>query len=105
MNQTRSQHIHEQSLRVLLDNQQPGGAYLACPTMPDYRFSWFRDGAYIAYALTVDGQHSSYGYNGSMAAQWESAARFHMSSTAAPNALNGALSRPNPVSGWCWQIH
>jgi len=69
--------LHQHSLIVLLDNQQPGGAYLACPTMPDYRFSWFRDGAYIAYALTLDGADLGITYSGSMAAQWESAARFH----------------------------
>jgi GH15 family glucan-1,4-alpha-glucosidase len=77
VNQTRSQQLYERSLSVILDNQEPGGAYLACPTMPDYRFSWFRDGAYIAYALTLHGQSSSRSYKGSMAAQWESAARFH----------------------------
>ncbi len=69
--------LHQHSLVVLLDNQQPGGAYLACPTMPDYRFSWFRDGAYIAYALTLDSADLGITYSGSMAAQWESAMRFH----------------------------
>jgi GH15 family glucan-1,4-alpha-glucosidase len=77
VNQTRSQPLYERSLSVLLDNQQRSGAYLACPTMPDYQFSWFRDGAYITYALTLDGQNSSLSYKGSMAAQWESAGRFH----------------------------
>lgn len=65
------------SRAVILDYQQPGGAYLACPNMPDYRFSWFRDGAFIAYALTLDGDAGQVGYNGSMAAQWESAQAFH----------------------------
>jgi GH15 family glucan-1,4-alpha-glucosidase len=77
VNPTRSQHLHERSLSILLDNQQPGGAYLACPTMPDYQFSWFRDGAYIAYALVLNGRIASLRHEGSMAAQWESAARFH----------------------------
>jgi GH15 family glucan-1,4-alpha-glucosidase len=69
--------LRERSLEILLDNQQPGGAYLACPTMPDYQFSWFRDGAYIAYALVLDGRAASLSHQGSMAAQWESAGRFH----------------------------
>lgn len=77
MNQAHSRPLYERSLHVLFENQQPGGAYLACPTMPDYQFSWFRDGAYISYALTLDGQSASLSYKGSMAAQWESAARFH----------------------------
>ncbi len=59
------------SLEVILDNQQDGGAFLACPVMPDYQFSWFRDGAYIAYALTVDGLKVSAHHGYSMAAQWE----------------------------------
>jgi GH15 family glucan-1,4-alpha-glucosidase len=74
---THSQHLHERSVSILLDNQQPGGAYLACPNMPDYQFSWFRDGAYIAYALVLNGRIASLRHEGSMAAQWESAARFH----------------------------
>ncbi len=77
MTVTAREMLYQHSLRVILDNQQPGGAYLACPTMPDYQFSWFRDGAYIAYALTLDGERVSFAYKGSMAAQWESAARFH----------------------------
>jgi GH15 family glucan-1,4-alpha-glucosidase len=77
VNQTRKRQLYEQSVHVLLENQQPGGAYLACPQMPDYRFSWFRDGAYIAYALTLEGQNGSLSDKGSMAAQWDSAVRFH----------------------------
>lgn len=71
-----SQYLRLHSLRVILDNQQASGAYLACPTMLDYQFSWFRDGAYIAYALSVDGQTVGIQHGG-MAAQWESANRFH----------------------------
>ena len=55
MNTLHDHALHRHSLAVILDNQQPSGAYLACPTMPDYQFSWFRDGAFIAYALTLDG--------------------------------------------------
>ncbi|MBN1287560.1 MAG: glycoside hydrolase family 15 protein [Anaerolineae bacterium] len=69
--------LYRRSLRVLLENQQPGGAYLACPNMPDYRFSWFRDGAYIAYALTLDGADVGAQHSGVMDAQWASAGRFH----------------------------
>lgn len=71
------ERLRDRSRRVILDNQQPSGAYLACPTMPDYAFSWFRDGAYIAYALTLDGDQTGMDHGGSMAAQWESAGRFH----------------------------
>lgn len=67
----------ERSMQVILDNQHSGGAFLACPTMPDYQFSWFRDGAYIVYALTIDGKQVGAQYNGSMAAQWEAGFRFH----------------------------
>lgn len=70
-------NLYERSLHIILDNQKAGGAFLACPTMPDYQFSWFRDGAYIAYALTLDGAEGSAQYSGSMAAQWEAAFRFH----------------------------
>lgn len=70
--------LHAKSQKVIFDNQQPGGGYLACPNMPDYQFSWFRDGAFISYALTLDGinfpvDHKQIG----IAAQWDSAFKFH----------------------------
>lgn len=90
-----SQHqmLHEHSLRVLLDNQHESGAFVACPNMPDYQFSWFRDGAYIAYALVLDGETSSRQYKGSMAAQWENAARFHEWCVKTINSRRAALER------------
>jgi GH15 family glucan-1,4-alpha-glucosidase len=51
--------LRQHSIDVLLANQTPGGAFLACPTMPDYRYSWFRDGSYIAYALDLVGEHAA----------------------------------------------
>jgi len=74
---TLSETLMARSRRVILEHQQPGGAYLAGPLMPDYQFSWFRDGAFIAYALMLDGEAAPVGYGGSMAAQWESAQSFH----------------------------
>jgi GH15 family glucan-1,4-alpha-glucosidase len=41
----------ERSLEVILAGQTPEGAYLACPEFPTYRYSWFRDGAFIARAM------------------------------------------------------
>jgi GH15 family glucan-1,4-alpha-glucosidase len=69
--------LHAHSQRVILDNQQPGGGYLACPNMPDYHFSWFRDGSFIAYAMTLDGQNAPIPHRAGIAAQWDSAGKFH----------------------------
>jgi isomaltose glucohydrolase len=69
--------LHSHSQQVILDNQQSGGGYLACPVMPDYQFSWFRDGAFIAYALTIDGESSPIPHPAGIAAQWDSAGKFH----------------------------
>ncbi len=93
MEKTRSRQLMQHSRAVILQNQQPGGAYLACPHMPDYQFSWFRDGAYIAYALTLDGAALGTGYAGSMAAQWESAQQFHDWCAGVVNARADALER------------
>jgi GH15 family glucan-1,4-alpha-glucosidase len=71
-------HLADHSRQVILDNQQPGGGYLACPNMPDYYFSWFRDGAFIAYAMTLDGMENSIKHPKiGLAAQWDSAGKFH----------------------------
>jgi GH15 family glucan-1,4-alpha-glucosidase len=48
--------LRQHSINVILANQAPSGAFVACPTMPDYQYSWFRDGSYIAYALDLSGQ-------------------------------------------------
>ncbi len=69
--------LRSHSQQVLLNNQQAGGGYLACPHMPDYQFSWFRDGAFIAYALTLDGRDAPIPHPTGIAAQWDSAGRFH----------------------------
>lgn len=57
-------NLYQRSIEIILKNQSATGAYPACPNFPTYRYSWFRDGAFIAYAMNLVGQH-------------ESAARFH----------------------------
>ena len=56
--------LYHRSIEVILAHQDPGGGYLASPSFPDYRYCWFRDGAYTAYAMD-------------MAGKYESAHRFH----------------------------
>lgn len=51
--------LFQHSIHVILANQAPSGAYLASPNFPTYRYSWFRDGAFIAYAMDLVGQHES----------------------------------------------
>ncbi len=85
--------LYSYSRKVLLDNQQPGGAYLACPVMPDYQYSWFRDGAFIAYALTIDGNYNGVHYKQGMAAQWDSVSQFHDWCAAQVNRRQEAIER------------
>ncbi len=85
--------LHAVSQRVILDHQQSGGGYLACPVMPDYQFSWFRDGAFIAYALTMDGAKNPIQHPSGIAAQWDSATRFHHWCARQINARSEALER------------
>lgn len=47
------------SIDVILSGQTQEGAYLAAPTFPTYRYSWFRDGAFIADAMDLHGQRAS----------------------------------------------
>jgi len=49
------------SLSVIERNQAPTGAYLASPSFPVYRYSWFRDGAFIADAMSRAGNTASGG--------------------------------------------
>lgn len=56
---TRLEALAHRSVRVILANQAPSGAYLASPTFPVYRYSWFRDGAFIADAMSRAGHPTS----------------------------------------------
>ena len=54
----------ERSIEIILNNQHPSGAFPASPVFPNYQYCWFRDSAFIAFALDLAGKH-------------ESASRFH----------------------------
>lgn len=47
------------SLAVIEGGQAPTGAYVASPTFPTYDYSWFRDGAFIADAMSRYGRVAS----------------------------------------------
>jgi GH15 family glucan-1,4-alpha-glucosidase len=47
------------SVEVIKAGQAPTGAYLAGPDFPPYRYSWFRDGAFIADAMSRVGETAS----------------------------------------------
>lgn len=49
----------ETSIRILLDNQSPSGAFVACPNFETYHYSWLRDGTFIAHALDTYGEHEA----------------------------------------------
>ena len=54
-----SAQLIEHSLKVILENQAPSGAYIASPNFPNYHYCWFRDGSFIAYAMDLAGEHES----------------------------------------------
>jgi GH15 family glucan-1,4-alpha-glucosidase len=47
------------SVEVILAGQTSSGAYVACPTFPNYRYSWLRDGCFIADAMREAGHVAS----------------------------------------------
>lgn len=51
--------LFQRSIDIILQNQSPEGAYLASPNFPNYHYCWFRDGAFIAYAMNLAGEHES----------------------------------------------
>jgi GH15 family glucan-1,4-alpha-glucosidase len=51
--------LAEQSVEVINAGQSPSGAYVACPTFPPYGFCWFRDGSFIADAMSRVGEIES----------------------------------------------
>lgn len=51
--------LYQRSIEIILENQSANGAYIASPNFPTYRYCWFRDGSFIAYAMDLAGQHTS----------------------------------------------
>ncbi|MBI9104407.1 MAG: hypothetical protein JEY99_18465 [Spirochaetales bacterium] len=47
----RRQILRQRSEEIIFTNQTAGGAIIACPSFSQYNYSWFRDGAFIAYAM------------------------------------------------------
>lgn len=52
-------NLAARSVEVILAGQSPAGSYVACPNFENYRFSWFRDGCFIADAMRVAGEVES----------------------------------------------
>lgn len=55
----RLRSLAERSLAIIRANQASTGAYLASPNFPVYRYSWLRDGAFIADAMSRAGDIDS----------------------------------------------
>ena len=55
----RLQTLAIRSLAVIREGQSRSGAYVASPTFPVYQYSWFRDGAFIADAMSRAGEVES----------------------------------------------
>ena len=51
--------LYKRSIDIIINNQVPSGAYIASPTFPNYNYCWFRDSAYIAYAMDLAGEYDS----------------------------------------------
>jgi len=49
----------KKSIDVILENQQPSGAYPASPNFAPYQYSWFRDGSFIADGMSRAGEIES----------------------------------------------
>jgi len=47
---------YQHSIQILLDSQTASGAFIASNAFPSYRYSWFRDSSFVAYALCRVGQ-------------------------------------------------
>jgi GH15 family glucan-1,4-alpha-glucosidase len=51
--------LHRRSIDVILGGQADTGAYVASPSFPPYAYCWFRDGAFIADAMSRVGEVES----------------------------------------------
>jgi len=59
LHNTLSTNLFPKSKDIILENQSSTGAYMASPNFPRYRYCWFRDGSYVAYAMDIIGEDAS----------------------------------------------
>ena len=52
-------NLVQRSIDVIRAGQSPSGGYVACPNFEQYRYSWFRDGSFIADAMREAGELES----------------------------------------------
>jgi len=52
-------YLFEKSIEILKKYQDPSGAFIASPNFKVYKYCWFRDGTYAAYALDLVGSHAA----------------------------------------------
>ena len=58
-NLKRYQDLVQSSIRIIGENQSSTGGYLASPNFSVYNYSWFRDGAFIAHAMSITCERES----------------------------------------------
>ena len=58
-NNSFSKDLFSISKDIILENQSSTGAYMASPNFSRYRYCWFRDGSYIAYAMDIIQEYES----------------------------------------------
>lgn len=56
---TTHDRLISHSIALLEARQEPSGAFLACSSFPTYRYSWYRDGTFIAHSLDLWGKHEA----------------------------------------------
>ncbi len=54
-------NLKQKSIEIILNNQHPKGAYMACPAFDTYKYCWMRDGSFIAWSMDLAGQTESAG--------------------------------------------
>ncbi len=57
--QEKIAELKQKSIEIIKDGQAETGAYVAGPTFTMYKFSWFRDGSFIADAMSRVGEVKS----------------------------------------------
>lgn len=51
--------LRRAGVETIRAGQSPSGGYVACPSFPRYRYSWLRDGSFIADAMSRVGEAAS----------------------------------------------
>jgi isomaltose glucohydrolase len=101
--------LFSRSVEVIKEGQAASGAYYACPTFENYRYCWFRDGSFIADAMSRVGEVESaerfYDWCADVVARHYPDLHARYTVDGEPTGVEWATDQLDGYGAWVWSMH